>query len=483
MSPHRIHLIGIAGSGMGALAGLLRASGHEVTGSDENYYPPMSTKLRAWGIAVRTPFSPANLEPLPDLVVVGATVPPSNVELQAARERGLAETSLPAALASLFLEGRRRVVVTGTHGKTTSTALIAYSLDQAGRDPGFFVGGFPNNFDDNFRLGGRERGGPWVVEGDEYKTTATDLRPKFLHYRPDVLLCTSLELDHANIYSDVEQIVARFTELMNLVPPDGRIVLCAEEPRLLRARERTTSRAAVTTYGRGGDWTAEDVADGPDALCFRPVFRGGRAAGPVRLDLGGRHNVLNGLGCYAVLSALGLSHTEIAAGFAGFRGVKRRMEVVGTAAGVRVIDDFAHHPTAVRVTLEAARVRYPGGQLWAAFEPRSISSCRRVFQDDYAGAFGAADRVLLAPPYRDVGPEDRLDVPCLVAALRGGGLRAEAFPTLDALIDHVRREAGAGTTVLCMSSGSFREVPRRLLEALQGRVTPGARSAPPAPGA
>jgi UDP-N-acetylmuramate: L-alanyl-gamma-D-glutamyl-meso-diaminopimelate ligase len=475
----RIHFIGIAGSGMGALAGLLRASGYGVTGSDQNHYPPMSTALAAWGISVRTPYSPDNLEPRPDLVVVGATIPPTNPELQAARARGLAETSFPEALASLYLPGRRPVVVAGTHGKTTCTALITHALYQAGRDPGFFVGGQPNNFAESFRVGSRRPGGLCVVEGDEYKTTATDLRPKFLHYRPEVLLCTSLEFDHGNVYAGVEEIRARFAELMGLVPDGGGVVLCAEEPDLALARAGSGCRAAVTTYGRGGDWTASEVVENSGGVVFRPAFRDRPAPGPVQLGLSGRHNILNGLGCYAVLAALGLGHEEIATGFAGFLGVRRRMELVGTEAGVCVIDDFAHHPTAVDVTLRAARVRHPGCPLWAVFEPRSITSCRRFFQEEYARAFDAADRVFFAPAYRDVGPDDCLDLHRLVEALCRRGRPAAAFATLDALVEGVCREARRGTAVLCMSSGSFGGVPLRLLTRLRASQSDGARPAPP----
>jgi UDP-N-acetylmuramate: L-alanyl-gamma-D-glutamyl-meso-diaminopimelate ligase len=387
--------------------------------------------------------------------------------------------SLPAALAAIFLRSRRPVVVAGTHGKTTCAALISNALYQAGREPGFSVGGIPKNFGANFRVGGRQPGSLFVVEGDEYKTTATDLRPKFLHYRPHVLLCTSLEFDHANLYSDVEEIRTRFTELIDLVPQDGHIVCCAEEPNLTQAMAHSVSRAPAATYGHGGDWTALEVFEEPAGLHFRPTFRGEATPSPVRLGLHGRHNLLNGLGCYAILSALGLAHEEIAAGFTSFLGVERRMEVLGDEAGVRVIDDYAHHPTAVDVTLKAARVRYPDGPLWAVFEPRSTTSCQRVFQDEYACAFDAADRVFLAPVYRQVSPEERLDLPCLVRALRRRRLDATAFPTLDALIERISCEVEPGTTVICMSSGSFGGLPRRLLDSLQERCTSGARFARP----
>ncbi|MBM4279293.1 MAG: UDP-N-acetylmuramate dehydrogenase [Deltaproteobacteria bacterium] len=493
-----IHLIGVAGTGMGAFAGLLKAAGYDVRGSDEGVYPPMSDKLREWGIAAKSPYGATNLEPAPDLVVVGNVVKRDNPEAAAMRERGLPHASFPATLGDLFLSKRRSVVVAGTHGKTTTTTLLAWTLLSAGRDPGFLVGGVPaplgtdgrpHGMTESFRLGAPGEASPFVVEGDEYDTAYFDKGPKFLHYAPRSLLCTSLEYDHADIYADVDAIVARFAQLLSLVPPaerGGHVVLWASEPHLLRARAQANVVAPVTMYAAGrdepggaeADVVADRVVEDGAGLSFFIVVRG-VDRGAFALPLSGRHNLLNALGAYAILAAatggLGLSDDELRAGFASFPGVKRRMEARGEAAGVLVVDDFAHHPTAVRTTLAGARRRFAGRPLWAIFEPRSATSCRKVFQDDYARAFDAADRVVLAPPGRALDPSVALDVPRLAADLRAAGKDAVAAGSLEEVVDLVRAHAprgapGHGAVLLCMSNGAFGGVHDRLLAAL--RTTP-----------
>jgi UDP-N-acetylmuramate: L-alanyl-gamma-D-glutamyl-meso-diaminopimelate ligase len=490
-----IHLIGVAGTGMGAFAGLLKSAGYDVRGSDEGVYPPMSDKLAEWGIAARSPYGPQNLDPAPDLVVVGNVVKKDNPEAVAMRQRNLPHASFPATLGELFLAKRRSVVVAGTHGKTTTTTLLAWTLLHAGRDPGFLVGGVPaplgvdgrpHGMTESFRLGADGAQSPFVVEGDEYDTAYFDKGPKFLHYAPRSLLCTSLEYDHADIYADVDAIVARFVQLLDLVPEaaqGGHVVLCAEEPHLARARAASRCRAHVTTYAgdrtaAGGDATdvvADHVVENGGGLSFSIVYRG-VDRGTFTLPLSGRHSLLNALGAWAVMSSatggLGLSDDEIRAGFASFPGVKRRMELRGEACGVTVIDDFAHHPTAVRTTLQGARKRFAGRPLWALFEPRSATSCRKVFQDDYARAFDAADRVLLAPPGRALDPAVALDVPKLAADLRAAGKDALAAGSLEELIDVVRAHAprdgsGRGAVLLCMSNGAFGGIHGKLLAALR----------------
>ncbi len=487
-----IHLIGVAGTGMGAFAGLLKAAGHDVRGSDEGVYPPMSDKLREWGIEAKSPYGAANLDPAPDLVVVGNVVKKDNPEAVAMRDRQLPHASFPATLGDLFLRERRSIVVAGTHGKTTTTTLLAWTLLHAGRDPGFLVGGVPaplgtdgkpHAMTESFRLGAPGRDSPFVVEGDEYDTAYFDKGPKFLHYAPKSLLCTSLEYDHADIYPSVDAIVGRFTELLALVPraaDGGHIVLCAEELHLQRARAAAAVKAPVTTYGStadsGADVYADDIVEDGAGLSFSIVARG-VVRGTFTLPLSGRHNLQNALGAYAILSSstggIGLSDDEVRAGFASFPGVKRRMEVRGEVAGVVVVDDFAHHPTAVRTTLEGAKRRFGGRPLWAIFEPRSATSCRKVFQDDYARAFAAADRVLLAPPGRVLEPALALDVPMLAATLRADGKDAVAAASIDEIVELVGRQAerggpaGGGAVLLCMSNGAFGGIHDRLLATLK----------------
>lgn len=482
-----IHLIGVAGTGMGAFAGLLKSAGYDVRGSDEGVYPPMSDKLNDWGIAVQTPYKAENLDPAPDLVVVGNVVKKENPEAVAMRERHLSHASFPHTLGDLFLSKRHSVVVAGTHGKTTTSTLIAWTLLQAGRDPGFLIGGVPagtgHGMSESFRLGAPGPLSPFVVEGDEYDTAYFDKGPKFLHYAPTSLLCTSLEYDHADIYPNVGAIIGRFAEVMSLVPAadeGGHLVLWADEPHLKQARNEAAVKARITTYaeragtdGTGANVTAADVVEGEDGLAFT-VVTDGTPRGRFTLPLSGRHSLLNALGAFAILSqhtgGLGLSSTEIAAGFASFPSVKRRLEVKGEADGVLVVDDFAHHPTAVRVTLEGAKRRWPGRPLWAIFEPRSATSCRKIFQDDYARAFDAADRVLLAPPGRALDPEIALDVPQLAADVSARGKVATATASLDEIVATVKAEAARGAhgaVLLCMSNGAFGGVHDRLLQALR----------------
>jgi UDP-N-acetylmuramate: L-alanyl-gamma-D-glutamyl-meso-diaminopimelate ligase len=466
--PRSIHLIGVAGTGMGAFAGLLKAAGYDVRGSDENVYPPMSEKLQEWGIPARMPYAAANLDPPPDLTVVGNVVRKDNVEATAMRERGLPHASFPQTLGDLFLSQRWSTVVAGTHGKTTTTSLLAWTLMSAGRDPGLLVGGIPLNFGESFRLGRQAPDSPFVVEGDEYDTAYFDKGPKFLHYRPKSLLATSLEYDHADIYQDVEQIVARFAQLFALVPKEGRIVVCAEEQHLRRALHMATPVAPVTMYGEGGEYTASQVVEDERGLRFA-VLRGELHMGELSLSLSGRHSVLNALGAYAILESLGLKHHEIQEGYATFESVKRRMEVVGEAFGVTVVDDFAHHPTAVATTLAGAVRKYAGRKVWAIFEPRSATSCRKIFQDDYARAFREAHHVVLAPSGRQLDPDVALDVAKLARDVAAGGVPAWAAPSIDAIVDTVAKDAENGAVLLCMSNGGFGGIHGKLLAALRAR--------------
>jgi UDP-N-acetylmuramate: L-alanyl-gamma-D-glutamyl-meso-diaminopimelate ligase len=462
----RVHLVGIAGTGMGSLAGLLRAAGHEVTGSDQNVYPPMSDLLRQSGIRVLTPYDPANLDAVkPDLVVIGNVIRRVNPEAAAVRARRLPQMSFPAALGSFFLRGRHPVVVAGTHGKTTTSALLAHVLVAAGRDPSFLVGGVARNYGTNFRLGA---GAPVVVEGDEYDTAYFDKGPKFLHYRPRTAILTSLELDHVDIYRDLAHYESAFVRFVRLLPADGCLAVSATYPRAVELAR--VSAARVVTYGGGpADYHARRVALGPDGARFEIVERG-RPLGEATLPLGGAHNVENALGVVAAARALGLGAGEIAAGLRTFEGVRRRQEVRGEVAGVVVVDDFAHHPTAVRETIAAVAARYPGRRVRAVFEPRSNTSRRRLHQAEYAAALAGAPCVALrVPEPHDMVPADqRLDVERLVGDLRARGVQARAEPDVDALVGLVAAEARPGDVVLVMSNGAFGGFVDRLLAALGG---------------
>src|SRR5512140_2482500 len=458
---------------MGSFAGMLKAAGHEVTGSDENVYPPMSTQLERWGIEAMTPYAAANLDRArPDLVVVGNVVRAVNPEATAMRERGLPHVSFPAALGELFIGPRHGVVVVGTHGKTTTSALMGFLLHHAGRDPSFLVGGVTRDFDSNFRLG---RGEAFVVEGDEYDTAYFDKGPKFLHYRPRTAIFTSCELDHADIYRDEAHYESAFEKFVDLLPADGFLAACAGYASVRRIAAR--ARCRVETYGvdaPGADWEARGLSLGRDGARFALV-RGGRVLAQVHLPVGGAHNVENALGVAAAATALGLSPEEIAAGLAAFRGVKRRQEVRGSAGGVTVVDDFAHRPRAVEKTLAAVQGSFPGARLLAAFEPRSNTSRRNLHQREYAspGTWHAAAEVfLLRPAPTDRVPEaERLDVDAVVRDLSGAGQSAHAFGSVDELAPALAAAARPGDVVVAMSNGAFGGIWGKVLDLL-GRRSP-----------
>jgi UDP-N-acetylmuramate: L-alanyl-gamma-D-glutamyl-meso-diaminopimelate ligase len=467
----RVHLIGVAGTGMGSFAGMLKAAGHEVTGSDENVYPPMSTQLARWGIEVMTPYAARNLDRArPDLVVVGNVVRAVNPEAVALRERGLAHVSFPAALGERFIAPRHGCVVVGTHGKTTTSAMLGFLLHHAGRDPSFLVGGVTRDFESNFRLG---QGPHFVVEGDEYDTAYFDKGPKFLHYRPRTAVFTSCELDHADIYRDEAHYREAFERFVDLVPADGFLAACASYESVLRIAGR--ARARVETYAvdlAGADWEARGLSLSPEGARFT-LFRRGAELCQVLLPVGGAHNVENALGVAAAATALGLSPQEIAAGLGAFGGVKRRQEVRGTAGGVTVVDDFAHHPRAVEKTLAAIRGSHPGARLLAAFEPRSNTSRRNLHQRDYADPAtwaAAAEVFLLRPTPTDRVPEnERLDLDAVVAGILAGGKRAAAFGSVDELVAAILASARPGDVVVAMSNGAFGGIWGKVLDGLRDR--------------
>ncbi len=449
--PKRIHLVGVAGTGMGSFAGMLKAAGYEVTGSDENVYPPMSHMLEAWGIKALTPYSPQNLDlAKPDLVIIGNVIRKVNVEATAVRERKIPQMSFPAALGSLFLKHRHSIVVAGTHGKTTTSSLMGHVLASAGKDPTFLVGGVTQNYSGNYRLG---KGPHFVVEGDEYDTAYFDKGPKFLHYQAKTLILTSVEFDHADIYRDLAHYESSFERLVALMPADGTIVVSASWPNAVRLAR--SSKARVITYSSRADSGADVVASqlrlGPEGARF------GVAGSELLLPMAGAHNVENALGVFAAATSLGLTDAEIAQGFASFTGIKRRQEERGAPGGVLVIDDFAHHPTAVKETIAAVASRYPGRRLWAIFEPRSNTSRRNIHQDEYARSFTGAARasIKIAERHDKIPAGEELDVLRLARELTAQGIPASAENTVAALLDEVAREARPGDVLLVMSNGAF----------------------------
>ncbi len=463
-SVRSVYLIGICGTGMGSLAGLLRDAGHEVLGSDTSVYPPMSTMLRAKGIRILDGFHAGHLDDRPDLVVVGNIATRANPEAVAAAERGIPCLSMPQAIGHFFLDGRHPIVIAGTHGKTSTAALMAWVLSACGRDPSFLVGGVLRNFGRSYGLGG---GDDFVIEGDEYETAFFDKGPKFMHYRPRSAILTSVEFDHAEMYPDLDSIRRAFRDFVDLIPADGLLVHCADAPNVAGVVEG--ARCRLASYGSGADafWRATLRSAGSGGMEFE-VSRGGRSRGLFRLPQTGGQNLANALAVIAVAESRGVPAGAIREALVTFEGVKRRQEIRGLAGGVTVIDDFAHHPTAVRVTIEGTRARFPGRRLFAVFEPRTNTTRRSVFQDEYARAFDEADRVIVAAvDHPERAPEgQRFSVERLVQDLAVRGLRARHIPDVPAIVAHIAEEAREGDVVLIMSNGAFGGIHDRLLAAL-----------------
>jgi UDP-N-acetylmuramate: L-alanyl-gamma-D-glutamyl-meso-diaminopimelate ligase len=469
-SVRRIHLVGVAGTGMGAFAGMLQAAGYVVTGSDENVYPPMSDMLRAWGIETYTPYAPENLDRAsPDLVIIGNVIRRVNPEATAVRERRLPQMSFPAAFGALIAATRHSVVIAGTHGKTTTSALMGHVLAEAGLDPTFLVGGVTLNYGGNFRLG---RGPHVVVEGDEYDTAYWDKGPKFLHYRARTALLTSVEFDHADIYRDLAHYESAFEKLGGTLPPDGWLGVAASYPRAVDlARRNTAARVETYAWDQPADYRGREARFSEEGTTFTIDTPEGEAV-TVALPMTGYHNLENAVGVFAAARSLGLSVEAIGRGLATFRGVKRRQEARGEVGGILVIDDFAHHPTAVRETILALRQRYPARRLWAVFEPRSNTSRRNIHQAEYSRAFDDAQRVSirLPEPHDKVPANEQLDVNAIVRAVEARGIPANASADVEVLVREVAGEARPGDVVLVMSNGAFGGFIPSLLALLEARA-------------
>jgi UDP-N-acetylmuramate: L-alanyl-gamma-D-glutamyl-meso-diaminopimelate ligase len=461
-----IHLLGIAGAAMAPVAGMLKERGFHVTGSDVGVYPPASTLLDALGIRWNEGFREENLKPAPDLAVIGNVIARGNPELEFILDEKVPYCSMPQILENYFISGHTSIVVAGTHGKTTTTAMLAWIFHVAARRPNFLVGGVVPNFNDrSYGLGGGEE---FIIEGDEYETAFFDRGPKFLHYHPDELILTSLEYDHADIYPDLSSIALQFRRLVNLVPRRGRILIWGESPDL----RQTVGKAfcPVETFGLSPDcdWCAGDVLWHDNATEFRVAYRGNEVS-RVRMPVAGRHNVLNALAAIALAYGRGVECEAIEGALATFHSVRRRMEIKGEAGGVLVVEDFAHHPTAIRMTLEATRTRWPGRKIWAAIEPRSNTMRRKIFQDVLPEALAIADAVLLGPVSRAVQLEevDRLSPTAIAESLRKRGCPATAFDSSAEIADYLAEKAKPGDLVMVMSNGSFDGLCGKLLEKLK----------------
>lgn len=467
----RVHILGVAGTLMGAFASFLKRSGITVTGSDQNIYPPMSDVLRNAGVEVFSPFSADNLDRArPDLVIVGNVIRKVNPEMEAVAARGIPYLSLPSALEKLVLPAKHPIVIAGTHGKTTTSSMMSWLLEQLGETPSFFVGGVLRNFPESFRVTDSKY---MVLEGDEYDTAFFDKVPKFTHYLPKDVILTSVEYDHADIYPDINAVIAAFDKLADLVPASGFFVACAEYEAPLRIAHR--SKAQVLTYGLGPgvDSRATNIELTPTGAAFKWQFQ--NREHKVKLNATGRHNVLNALGCLTLAAARGFDIDRAITALSTFEGVKRRQEIFGQAAGITLIDDFAHHPTAVRETLSAIRAKYPAARIVACFEPRSATSRRKVFQQAYAESFDGADLIFVSKPFEPTSTTaapnpDAAQVFStdeLIRDLEERGKRARVLATTDASLKALSKELKSGDVVLVMSNGSFDGLLPKLLAILK----------------
>ena len=462
----RIHLIGICGTAMATLAALLKRRNHDVTGSDQNVYPPMSDFLAGEGIPISTGYSADHIGGDVDLVVVGNAISRGNPELETVLERKIRYCSLPEAIRDQFLWGARSIVIAGTHGKTTTTSLTGWMLTHGRLDPTVLVGGIALNFGEDgssYRVGA---GRDFVIEGDEYDSAFFDKTAKFLKYLPDVAVINNVEFDHADIYPDLDAVLLAFRRLVNLVPRNGLLLLGADSPYAAGLARYAVSPLETFGTAEGADWQATDIHSA-EGLTYFNVHRYGDPFGRFASPLLGVHNVRNALAAIAVGHFVGMAAADLEQGLRAFKGIKRRLEIVGREAGVTVMDDFAHHPTAVHETLLALRTGYPDRRIWAVFEPRSASSCRRVFQDDFARSFGAADEVIVAAVFRSSLPEsERLSAEQLVSDLRGRKQHARYIPAVDDIIRTLVQERRSGDIVVLMSNGGFGGIHRKLLQAL-----------------
>ncbi len=459
-----IYLIAICGTGMASLAGLLQKSGYQVTGSDANIYPPMSTLLKSSGIDIKPGYQRENITNDINQVIIGNAVSKDNQEVLAVQEKGIPYISFPEAIKKFYLENQKSLVITGTHGKTTTTALLSWVLHSAKRKPGFMVGGWMKNFNGNH---GISEGEFFVSEGDEYDTAFFDKGPKFLHYSPFASILTGIEFDHADIYRDLEHIKDSFRKFVNIIHPSGFLLAAFSDK---NAKDILTNASCqVETYGfsSSADWVIDNYKFVEGKGYFTLLHHGVKIAN-FHLPMIGRHNIENATSVAAMSLKLGLTIQEIQKGFQTFKGIKRRQEVVGIKNEVTVIDDFAHHPTAIRLTLEAVREAYPEQRIWAIFEPRSATCRRKIFENRLPKSFIPADRVIIAGLFAPdkINPEDRLNPELVVEHINNKGGNAHFIPDIEALLDKLIIECRPKDVLLIMSSGGFSGIHQKLITRL-----------------
>ncbi|HEX5432790.1 MAG TPA: UDP-N-acetylmuramate:L-alanyl-gamma-D-glutamyl-meso-diaminopimelate ligase [Candidatus Angelobacter sp.] len=466
MDQQHVHIIGICGTAMASLAGLLKQRGLKVTGSDAAAYPPMSDFLAAMAIPVAQPYAETNLKPRPDWVVVGNAISRGNVELEHVLDQRIPFRSMPDTLYDFFLRTREPIVIAGTHGKTTTTSMLAWIFQHAGKEPSFLIGGIAENFGSSFAL---RQGKHFILEGDEYDTAFFDKGPKFLHYFPQAIILTSVEFDHADIYKDLDAVKTAFKRLVNLVPRRGKIVAYDADPNLDECLAKAFT--PVERYGLREDsfWRITDLNFAPDRTTWQ-VLREGQPWCSFDFALAGEYNVLNATAAAAMASHYGIEPAIIAEALRLFKSVKRRLEIKAEIDGITIIDDFAHHPTAIAATLKALRARYASARLWAVFEPRSNTLRRKVLQKDLIASLSLADEVVITSIFKpEAVPEnERLTTSSVVNGVKKNGKRAREFPDADAIVEAISPELRSGDLVAILSNGGFggiyEKLPRKLEE-------------------
>lgn len=458
-----VHLMGICGTAMASLAGLLKDRGFQVSGSDANPYPPMSTQIESLGIKIHSGYKAENLHPKPDFVIVGNVISASNAEAQELIKLEIPYTSLPKAMGEFIIADRDSVCISGTHGKTTTSSLMAWVAEKCGQAPGFLIGGIPLNFSQSFRNPEKNL---FVIEGDEYDTAFFDKVPKFTHYRPKFTILTSVEFDHADIYKDLDDVKKAFATLMKITKPEGQIIAWAEDKNIESLLG--LAKAPILTYGlKKGDVTAKIIRTEGETTVFTVNFKG-QDLGEFQFPLSGEYNVLNALSVITLSQVLKFDLKLVKAAFQTFKGVKRRQEILGEPRGVLVIEDFAHHPTAVKETIKGIKAKYPKRKLWAVFEPRSATSRRKIFQKDYAIAFSLAEETLIAEAFDQskLDEANRFSSAELVGDLKTAGKSANVYGKVDEIVTDLSKKAQSGDLILIMSNGGFDGIYTKLMKAM-----------------
>ncbi|MGZ3747451.1 MAG: UDP-N-acetylmuramate:L-alanyl-gamma-D-glutamyl-meso-diaminopimelate ligase [Pseudobdellovibrionaceae bacterium] len=459
-----IHLMGICGTAMASLAGLLKDRGFKVTGSDLNPYPPMSTQLESLGIPIMKGYKAENLHPNPDFVIVGNVISANNEEAQELLKLKLPHTSLPKAMGEFIIADKQCINISGTHGKTTTTSLMSWVAEVCGEKPGFLIGGIAKNFSKSFRNPEKKF---FIIEGDEYDTAFFDKVPKFIHYKPRHVILTSVEFDHADIYKDLDAVKAAFRQLISLVPEEGTLIACADDANVMELFKESKCRNSFTYGLKGGDFKAKILRETTEGIEFQVGFKN-ESLGSYFVKMSGEYNILNATAVVALSKILGFPMDKVKEALQTFEGVKRRQEILGEPQGILVIEDFAHHPTAVRETVKGIQKKYPGRKVFSVFEPRSATSRRKVFQQDYVEAFKGSHAVMLAEAFDQskIDAENRFSSHELIEDLKKTGVTAEVFSSAEAIVKALKSQAQRGDVVLIMSNGGFDGIYTKLLGAL-----------------